>query len=84
MASIVGMSILQFFFGGLIFVVLTLVGYFLGIGVDYGAIYYNRIDSSSVQFKRLADAKRMYENGMISYNEYQNLRQYILRDTDFE
>ena len=83
-ASIVGMSILQFFFGGLIFVVLTLVGYFLGIGVDYGAIYYNRIDSSSVQFKRLADAKRMYENGMISYNEYQNLRQYILRDTDFE
>lgn len=84
LGAVIGMSVLQFFFGGLIFVVLTLVGYFVGIGSDYGAIYYNRIDNSSSQKRRLAEAKKMYEDGIISYAEYQSLRQNILRDVDFD
>ena len=79
---IVGVAILQFFFGGFIFVILTIVGYFVGIGSDYGAIYYNRIDSSSDQYKRLKDAKSLYQNGVIDYEEYMRLRQEIIRNAD--
>ena len=37
-------AILQLFLGGIIFSIVTMVGYFVGRGIDYGAIYYNRID----------------------------------------
>lgn len=79
---IVGVAILQFFFGGFIFVILTIVGYFVGIGSDYGAIYYNRIDNSSEQYRKLKDAKSLYQNGVIDYDEYMRLRQEILRNSD--
>lgn len=79
---IVGISILQFFFGGFIFVILTFVGYFVGIGSDYGAIYYNRIDNSSEQYRRLKDAKSLYQNGVIDYEEYIRLRQEIISESN--
>lgn len=75
---------LQFIFGGIFPVVLTVIGYFVGIGTDYGAIYYNRIDNPSTQYRRLADAKKLYEDGVIDYQEYQSLKQYILREINFE
>ena len=76
--------VLQFIFGGIFPVILTVVGYFVGIGTDYGAIYYNRIDNPSTQYRKLADAKKLFENGVIDEQEYQALKQYILRDVDFE
>lgn len=82
--SIAGMSVLQFFFGGLFFVVLTFAGYFVGIGSDYGAIYYSRIESNSLQQRKLKDAQRLYNNGIISMEEYQRLRNKILQDIDYE
>ena len=41
---IVVLAILQLFLGGVIFSIFTLVGYFVGRGIDYGAIYYNKIE----------------------------------------
>lgn len=78
------MCAMQFIFGGIFPVFLTVVGYFVGIGTDYGAIYYNRIDNPSTQYRRLADAKRLYEEGVIDEQEFQALKQYILREIDFE
>lgn len=43
-AKITFFAVLQMLFGGIIFSVLSFVGYFTGRGIDYGAIYYNRID----------------------------------------
>lgn len=78
------MCALQFIFGGIFPVILTVIGYFVGIGTDYGAIYYNRIDNPSTQYRRLADAKKLYEEGVIDAEEYQALKQYILREINFE
>ena len=80
--SIIVFSILQVIFGGVIFVILTLIGYFVGIGSDYGVIYYNRIDNSSQKQKQLMDAKVLYQNELIDYEEYTKLKSKILHGTD--
>ena len=80
--SIIVFSILQVIFGGVIFVILTLVGYFVGIGSDYGVIYYNRIDNSSQKQKQLMDAKVLYQNELIDYEEYTRLKNKILHGKD--
>ena len=79
-----GMIVLQFLFGGLIFSALTIVGYFVGIGSDYGAIYYNKVDNPSTQVRRLADAKKLFQDGVIDEQEFKNLKEHILRESDFE
>ncbi len=78
--SIFLFAILQFIFGGLIFVVLTIVGYFTGVGSDYGVIFYNRIDRGPQKDKELADAKTLYQNDLINYEEYTRLKTSILHD----
>ena len=82
--SISVMIVLQFLFGGLIFSALTIVGYFVGIGSDYGAIYYNKVDNPSTQVRRLADAKKLFQDGVIDEQEFKNLKEHILRESDFE
>lgn len=82
LGSIIGFSILQFLFGGVIFTILTLVGYFVGIGSDYGVIYYNRIDNASQKHRKLMDAKMLYQNELIDYEEYARLKNNILRQSD--
>ncbi len=82
--EIIWISILQFFLGGVFTVILTLVGYFVGIGSDYGAIYYNRIDNKSKCYKKLQDAKNLLNNGIISYEEYQSIRQEILNNFNLD
>lgn len=85
LGTIVAFIVLQFFFGGMIFAFLTLAGYFVGIGSDYGAIYYNRIDNLSQKQKKLADAKALYQNELIDYEEYINLKNSILNSgVDYE
>ena len=61
---------------------MTLIGYFVGIGSDYGVIYYNRIDNSSQKQKQLMDAKVLYQNELIDYEEYTKLKSKILHGTD--
>ena len=41
---VVVLAIFQLILGGVIFSIFTLVGYFVGRGIDYGAIYYNKIE----------------------------------------
>lgn len=82
LCTIVLFIILQFLFGGFIFAFLTIVGYFTGIGLDYGAIYYNRINVNSSKQRQLADAKAMYQNELIDYEEYQTLKRNILNNEE--
>lgn len=76
-----GFAVLQFIFSAFIIVLLTVIGYFVGIGSDYGAIYYNRIDRGEAS-KRLADAKILYENKLINEKEYRRIKEDILSDSD--
>ena len=76
-----GFAVLQFIFSAFIIVLLTVVGYFVGIGSDYGAIYYNRIDRGEAS-KRLADARILYENQLINEYEYKRIKEDILSDND--
>lgn len=76
-----GFAVLQFIFSAFIIVLLTVIGYFVGIGSDYGAIYYNRIDRGEAP-KRLADAKILYENKLINEKEYRRIKEDILSDSD--
>ncbi len=82
--SISFVCFLQFLFGGILTVILSFIGYFVGIGTDYGAIYYSRIDNPSSLSRRLADAKRLYQRGELTQKEYEALKQSILRDGDLE
>lgn len=77
-------SFLQFIFGGTIFAFLTIIGYFMGIGSDYGAIYYNRIEgyNSNSKEKQLHDAKIYHQNQLIDDEEYKNLKENILKDKE--
>ena len=79
LGKIIFVTVLQFIFGGVITVALTLVGYFVGIGSDYGVIFYNRIDKSE-QRQKLVDAKILYEKNLIDYDEYMRLKRTILDD----
>ena len=83
LVSIICFSILQFFFCGMIFVVLTLIGYFVGIGSDYGVIYYNRIDNASQKQRKLMDAKILHQNELIDYEEYTRLKHNILHHSEY-
>lgn len=76
-----GFAVLQFIFSAFIIVLLTIIGYFTGIGSDYGAIYYNRIDRGEAS-KRLADARILYENQLINEYEYKRIKEDILSDND--
>ena len=76
-----GFAVLQFIFSAFIIVLLTIIGYFTGIGSDYGAIYYNRIDRGEAS-KRLADARILYENQLINEHEYKRIKEDILSDND--
>ncbi len=49
-------SFFQCIVGGLFICILTIVGYFVGRGIDYGAIYYNKIEEySKSELKRKED-----------------------------
>ena len=76
------LCVFQFFFSGLIFVVLTIVGYFAGIAEDYGAIYYNKIDQGNMVEQKLHEAKIFYQNELIDEHEYNKLKRQILNDQD--
>lgn len=78
------LCVFQFFFSGLIFVVLTIVGYFAGLGEDYGVIYYNKIDKGDSMEKKLHDAKIFYQNDLISEKEYKKLKRDILESKDID
>lgn len=78
------LCVFQFFFSGLIFVALTIVGYFAGIGEDYGVIYYNKIDKGDSMQKKLHDAKIFYQNDLISEKEYNKLKRDILNSKDID
>lgn len=80
--KIMTFAVLQFFFGGLIFSFLTVIAYFMGIGSDYGAIFYNRIDQGDITEKQLKDAKLYHQNKLINDKEYENLKKNILNDKD--
>lgn len=77
--EIIGFSFLQFIFSALIIVIFTIIGYFTGVGSDYGAIYYNRIDRGETS-KRLSDARILYENQLIDEKEYRRIKEEILND----
>jgi len=72
----------QFFIGGVIFSALTIVGYFVGISSDYGVIFYNRIDKGDSIEKQLHNAKLYHQNNLINDEEYENLKQEILKDKE--
>lgn len=78
LTSLIFYAILQFLFGGVLTAILTVVGYFVGIGQDYGAIYYSRLEDFPDRQSRLAEAKKMYEQGLIDEEEYQKLKEHIL------
>ena len=56
------LCVFQFLFSGFIFVILTVIGYFVGIAEDYGVIYYNRIDNYETVEKSLKDSKIYYQS----------------------
>lgn len=78
LGTIILFIILQLLFGGFILAIFTIVGYFAGIGLDYGAIYYNRIEESSSKSKRIEELKQMYREDLIDFEEYQRLKDEIL------
>lgn len=69
-------AVLQIFVGGLIFSILTFAGYFVGRGIDYGAIYYNRIEEYSLEgAKKSTNYKelRTIEDSIFDDNEENTL-----------
>lgn len=78
--KIIFLAIAQFFIGGIIFCFLTIIGYFMGVSTDYGAIFYNRIDKGDLTEKQLHNAKLYHQNELINDEEYQDLKRDILKD----
>ncbi len=72
--KVVLMGCLQFLIGGFIISILTFVGYFVGRGIDYGAIYYNRIDGYN---KKDNQREERY-----SVKELQAIKEDIFSDED--
>ncbi len=56
-ALIVTMGFVQMFVSGFVFCLLTFGGYFVGRGIDYGAIYYNKIEGYTKSDERSSTAK---------------------------
>ncbi len=61
-------AFIQFFVSAFIFALLTVIGYFIGRGMDYGAIYYNKIDKYDPSSEYLGN-RNYYENGPFTVDE---------------
>ncbi len=78
-ARIMFVAFIQFFVSACIFSLLTVIGYFVGRGIDYGAIYYNRIEKYDPRSEYLGN-HNYYENGPFAVDE----RPYVSKIEDSE
>lgn len=67
-ARIMFVAFIQFFVSACIFSLLTVIGYFVGRGIDYGAIYYNKIEKYDPRSEYLGN-RNYYENGPFTVDE---------------
>lgn len=67
-ARIMFVAFIQFFVSACIFSLLTVIGYFVGRGIDYGAIYYNKIEKYDPRTDYYGN-KNYYENGPFTFDE---------------
>lgn len=79
-AFIIIMIILQVIFGGLIACAISVAGIIEGKEGEMAKIHYDKIDSAVSYEQRLLDAKKLYEEKLIDYEEYKQLRQEILEE----
>ncbi len=69
-------SFFQCIIGGTFICLLTIIGYFVGRGIDYGAIYYNRIDGYNSKDINWAERNSMKELEAIKKDIFNDKNKY--------